>query len=410
MKFAHLSDCHIGSWKDPKLRNTSTIAFLRAMDSCIEKKVDFILISGDLFDTSLPAMDLLKEVVTKFKELKDKGIPVYVIAGSHDYSPSGKTMIDVIENAGLFTNVCKGTVIDNKLHLKFTVEQKTGAKITGILGKRGQLEKLYYEHLDKEDLEQESGFKIFMFHSGISEFKPEDLAEMDASPLSLLPRGFDYYAGGHIHDVFQKHEKEYGLIAFPGPLFPNNFKELEKLERGGFYMYEDGKLTWEPIQVHAVYKIALDCTNMAPQDVERKIQEQIAKKEFVNTIVTIRLYGQLLSGKPSDINYKDLFEELYHKSAYFIMKNTAKLTSPEFDAVAVEVKSAKEIEDASITEHLGQIKLDGLDVASEKKLVKGLMETLSQERREGERTVDFEKRIKEEVEKVFEELGIENFK
>ena len=174
MLFAHLADCHIGSWRDPKLRDVSTKAFEKAVDLCIDKKVDFIVISGDLFNTSLPSIDLLKQATKKLKELKDKNIPVYMIAGSHDFSPSGKTMLDVLEHAGLIKNVAKGEVIDEKLKLNFIVDKKTKAKITGLLGKKGSLEKEYYENLIKEDLEKEQGYKIFIFHSALTELKPEE--------------------------------------------------------------------------------------------------------------------------------------------------------------------------------------------------------------------------------------------
>ena len=71
MKFAHIADCHIGAWREPKLRDISTQAFIKAVDLCIEKQMDFILIAGDLFNTSLPAIDKLKTTVTKLKQLKD---------------------------------------------------------------------------------------------------------------------------------------------------------------------------------------------------------------------------------------------------------------------------------------------------------------------------------------------------
>ena len=164
MKFAHLADCHIGSWRDPKLKDISLRAFIRAVDRSIKKGVDFILVSGDLFNTSLPPIDGLKEVAKKLKELHDKGIRVYIIAGSHDFSPSGKTMLDVLENAGLVVNVAKGEVVNNKLKLNFTIDKKTGAKIAGMIGKKGGLEKSYYEDLLREELEKEDGFKIFLFH------------------------------------------------------------------------------------------------------------------------------------------------------------------------------------------------------------------------------------------------------
>ena len=146
MKFAHMADCHIGSWRDPKLKDMSTLAFGKAIKKCIEENVDFILISGDLFNTSLPRLDNLKTVVSIFKKLKDKDIPVYIIPGSHDYSPSGKTMLDVLEEAGLFINVVKGEDVDGKIKLNFTIDEKTGAKITGMLGKRYSLEKEYYKN------------------------------------------------------------------------------------------------------------------------------------------------------------------------------------------------------------------------------------------------------------------------
>ena len=109
MKFAHMADCHIGGWREPVLREASIKAFVKAIDTSLEKNIDFLIISGDLFNTSLPAIDSLKTAVEKLKELRDKDIPVYIIAGSHDFSPSGKTMIDVLEKAGLVTNVVKGT-------------------------------------------------------------------------------------------------------------------------------------------------------------------------------------------------------------------------------------------------------------------------------------------------------------
>ena len=41
------------------MRELSTKAFLKAMDECLEKQVDFILFAGDLFNTSLPSVDIL---------------------------------------------------------------------------------------------------------------------------------------------------------------------------------------------------------------------------------------------------------------------------------------------------------------------------------------------------------------
>ena len=398
-----MADCHIGSWRDPKLRDASTKAFLKAVDICIEKQVDFVLIAGDLFNTALPGIDALKLVVTKLKELKDNNIPVYAIPGSHDFSPSGKTIIDVLENAGLIINVMKGKLIDEKLNLEFTIDEKTKAKITGIFGKKGMLEKSHYKSLLKKELEQEKGFKIFMFHTALTEFKPEELESMESQPLELLPKNFDYYAGGHVHYVFNKKEPGYGVIVYPGPLFPNSFSELEKLENGGFYIVEKTdnlKLKYEPIVIYNVFSLSIDCNNKSPEQIRAELEERIKGREFINTIVTIRLAGTLDSGKPSDINIKEIFSKLYDSSAYFVMKNTSKLTTKELDKVKAKTSSVEDVEDLLIKESLGQIKVDNLNIEKEEKLTKQMMAILSKEKQEGERVADFEKRIREEIEKI----------
>jgi DNA repair exonuclease SbcCD nuclease subunit len=400
MRFAHLADCHIGAWRDPKLRDANLKAFTKAIDLCIDKEVDFIVIAGDLFNTSLPAIDGLKTVVKRFKELKDKGIPVYGIAGSHDFSPSGKTMIDVLEKAGLFLNVAKGSEVDGKLKLQFTVDSKTQAKIVGLLGKKGSLERGYYEQLVRDNLENEPGYKIFLFHSALTEFKPKSLEKIDSHPLSLLPKGFNYYAGGHPHYIFDKKEEGYGTIAYPGPLFPNNFKEIEDLGRGGFYIVSDDKLEWQPIQIYNTHKLTVNCDHKTPEQIKEEILNDIKGKEFYNTIVTIRLKGTLESGKVSDIGFKEIFSLLYEKSAYFVMKSAFLLKTKEFEEIKIDADSIEDIEDSIIKEHIGQIKVKDLNAEKETELTKKLMKVLSADKREGERVGDFENRVRSEVEKV----------
>ena len=138
MKFAHLSDCHLGCWRDPELQELSVKAFEYAIDECIKEKVDFVLIAGDLFDTALPSIDVLKGTASKLKELRDNDIPCYVIAGSHDYSISGKTFLDVFENLGSFINIAKYNENENEVRLN--VFKEKGVILCGIPGKKTGLE------------------------------------------------------------------------------------------------------------------------------------------------------------------------------------------------------------------------------------------------------------------------------
>jgi len=368
-----------------------------AIETCLQEKVDFVLISGDLFNTAVPGIESLQMAVKQIKRLKDAGIPVYYIAGSHDFSPSGKTMLDVIEHAGLATNVARGEELrDNRIKLHFTVDEKTGAKITGMIGKKGGLETSYYYQLAKEHLEAEPGYKIFMFHSALAELKPKELEQMDAMAVSMMPAGFDYYAGGHVHVVDRADVGAHKNIVYPGPIFPNNFSEIEKLRHGSFVMVEDKEIRHVPLIVNPAVCITIDANNKTPAEVEAIIQRELLQHNVTDAIVTIRVGGCLKQGKPGDIRWNDIIQSLYSRHVYFVMKNTNALTTKELEAIQVEEANVEKVEETLLQQHSGQFKLTGNDV----ELTQKLMHSLSTEKQEGERIADFENRLTAELDKL----------
>ena len=395
MKFAHLADSHLGSWRDPKMRDLSTKAFLTAIDDCIQRQVDFILFVGDLFNTSLPSLDILKTVTEKLKQLQTQQIPFYAIAGSHDFSPSGKTMIDVLEKAGLLINVCKGQIDENtkQLNLKFTIDPKTQIKLTGLLGKKGMLDKIYYENLNLPTLENEPGNKIFLFHTTLSELKPQHLQNIESQPLSFLPKNSNYYAGGHIHHQTQHQQKNYGLFTYPGALFPNNFQELEKYSHGGYFLIENWQPTFIPIKTINHIPLNINCTNKTPDLIAFDILNH--NQDLTNTLITIRLHGTLQQGSLQDINFKSVYQQLYDQGAYFVMKNTSKLQSESFEEIQIQTSTPEQLEEEIIKEHLQQVKL--FDKEAELNLTKSLLHSLNTQKQEGETIKDFQQRITDEL-------------
>ena len=394
MRFAHLADCHIGGWRDPTMRDLSIKAFAKAVSVAIEKKLDFVLISGDLFNTSFPNIDNLKQVFLELKRLKEEDIPVYLIPGSHDFSASGKTMLDLLDLAGLAHNVYKAKEVEGKLRLEYS-EDKSGAMITGSLGLRGMLERGIYTGLDRSSLDGE-GFRIFMFHTALTEMKPDDMQMMASSPISMLPAGFDYYAGGHVHVVMEKKVEGYGPIVFPGPLFPNNFREMEKLGTGGFYIYEDGELYYHELKGFELSKVIIECDSLSAEDIEKEILSAL-EKDLTNHIVTIRLFGTM-EGKPSDIDFRSIYRTLYSHGALFVMKNMNKLQSEKFEDSDLD-HDVDDIESRVIEDTAGTISI-GLSEQEEVRMSRNLMKALSMEKDEGERSYDFEKRLIREIDKI----------
>lgn len=379
MKYAHIADVHMGGWRHPKMCELSFAHFDKVIEICIEKNIEFLLISGDLFNTSFPGIDALRAVTKNLKALADNGIRVYAIAGSHDFSPSGKTMIDVLENAGLLVNVAKGDVVEGKLNLKFTLD-RSGAKITGIPGRANMLDKRYYEELELEPLEAEQGYKIFMFHTAITELKPKGMEKMESQPISLLPKNFSYYAGGHVHMISDIEIPGYRNIIYPGPVFPNSFSELEHLKEGSMFIVEDNVPKRISINLKKVVVIKLSFEMLDPASAKSKIFQEINRFEVKDCVVLLRISGSLKNGRVSDIGFYEIIEWLYSKGAFFVMKNSM-ISTQEYQNVKVSLGSAEEIEERLISEN------------PKKHLVISLMFNLNSFKHEGETSSDFENRI-----------------
>lgn len=391
MKYAHIADVHMGGWRDPKMRELSFSHFDKAISTCVEEGVDFLLIAGDLFNTSFPSIEAMNRVTKGLRTLKDNNIRVYAIAGSHDFSPSGKTMIDVLETAGLLINVAKGEVVDGKLKLKFT-EDISGAKITGIPGRANMLDKKYYEELIREDLELESGYKIFMFHTALTELKPKGMEKMESQPVSLLPKNFDYYAGGHVHITEEISLPGYRNIVYPGPVFPNSFSELEELQHGGMAIVEDGIPRRIKIKLIHVVKVPLFFDFLTPEEIRTKLFENIGKNNLKDAIALVRITGRLSEGKIADIKINEALSMAYEKGAYIVMKSIS-IKSKEFESIKIDASSAEDIESRLVSEN------------PKSSLIISLMHDLSAEKREGENSADFEKRILDAALKTFENEG-----
>ena len=401
MKFAHMSDCHLGCWRDSVLREAGLKCFERAIDICINEEVEFVLISGDLFESSRPPMDVMEIAVAKIKEARDKGIRVYVIEGSHDFSPTGKTMTRVLEKTGLFTRVAEATrTADDKLRLKFT-EDKTGIKITGLIGRWGALERTFYESLDRESLLKEGGFKILVFHTGLEEVKAKEEEKAKFMPISLLPKGFDYYAGGHIHRRIEHDWEGFGKIAYPGSLFPTDFRELETLRIGGFYIVtkngEELKTEWKKLDLYQIVTVQVNADGKSPEKLESEIRKKLEDEDVEEKIVLLRVEGRLSVGKPSDVDFRKLTQSLYTKGALLVKRNISKLSTREYEEIRVTASSREELEDKLIKEHAGQQKLRGLDRSAQIELTKTIMEVLVREQKLGEHKKDYIETMKNEV-------------
>ena len=401
VKFAHISDVHLGGWKQKPLQDLNFQSFRKAVDVCIQKKLDFVLIAGDLFDSAYPPIEVLKETFREFRNLKEAKIPCFIIAGSHDYSVSGKTFLDVLENAGFCKNVVdfeespalagsragslgeavsRGETQD-KIILNPTLYG--GVAIYGYAGKKSGLE---IPDLRRIKLNDSPGmFKIFMLHTTID--KAKGTLPIDSIETDLLPE-VDYYALGHMHMDFQ-----YKNFIYPGPVFPNNFQELEDLKSGSFYIVDTEKGNSEKIDLKIKDIVSLDIEISDALTATELIISEIEKQEIEDKIVLLRVRGVIERGTNSDVKFLQIEDFAKSKNAYFVLRNTHDLKTKEIE-MDIEVKDIENVEEDTVKLYSEQNPSDF------NSLIPQLINSFSIERQEGETIDSFNSHLIEEAKKI----------
>lgn len=381
MKFSHLADCHLGSWRQPELQALNLKNFEEAMDKSIKERVDFMLITGDLFDSAYPGIEVLEEAFFQLRKLKDSGISCFYIAGSHDYSASGKTFLSVLEKAGFCKNIFVPEERENNIILNPVVFKEVA--LYGYPGKKSGIE---VEELKRVKLQDSPGFfKILALHTSLKKAignLPIDSVEEDNLPQA------DYYALGHLHIDYAD-----GKFAYAGPTFPSNFQELEELKQGSFYLVNTQPFhlrkillgTKKPELVEIEISNALIATD--------KIISELKKHELADKIILLRLFGKLSQGKISNIDFRKIEEFAKEKHAYTLIKNISKLITeePEFK---IDIENMDRLEDEIIKKYCSDKK------SKFNNLISSLIHSLSIEKHEDETSVTFSARLYNELKKL----------
>jgi len=315
VKFAHLGDCHLGGWRQPELKELNFKSFQYAIEKCIKERVEFVLISGDLFDAAYPPIEILKETFGEFRKLKEANIPVFLIAGSHDFSASGKTFLDVLERAGF----CKNVSIFEERNDKIILHPTT-LKNVAIYGYPGKKSSLEVDDLERIKLDDTPGFfRILMLHTSIKgAIGTLPIKSVDERTLPEV----DYLALSHLHINYNKNK-----IVYSGPIFPNNLSELEELHNGFFYIFDNGKIRKEEIKLKEV--LVFDVELKDALSATEKIISIFEKENVADKIVVLKLAGILEKGKTLDIDFARIDSQLKKKGAFVFLRSTSRLHMPE---------------------------------------------------------------------------------
>ena len=271
-KFVHASDFHLdqpmrGLAELPihlksALANAPYDSARKVFDVALSERVDFVLLSGDLFDLSASGPRPAAFMLSQFERLADKGIEVYWCSGSVDSIDRWPASIELPANVVTFS----ATILEDVNHRR---DGNTIANIYGI----GYDEKRqsYADFItDSKDV-----FSIAIAHG-----------EFDSATMPLDE--IRYWALGGRHKA-SKLEKPGSLVAYPGTTQGRSPKETGVYGCNLCRVDTNGKLR--------VQRIETDCVRWLPQKVS--IHEAINDTELHNTLTERAL--KIISDHPDQI-------------------------------------------------------------------------------------------------------------
>ena len=254
--FVHASDLHLGyaQYGLEARRQDFDNAFTELVDKTIELKPDFMIIAGDLFHQARPSNVTLENTIRSFKRLKDAGIPVLTVDGSHDSAPNTitGTILNPLDSAGLIYYLPR--------HEGACWRKPGYCYVYGVpnfRSRRKTEEALPAFMAQNTPKPNPAVTNIFVFHMAIDlpSVKPPYI-EAEASP-EIIPEGFDYYAAGHVHERYLGKFKK-GLLAYSGCTETVSYDEA-KNKKGFFHVKVDekGKVAPEVIELRGSRKFVV---------------------------------------------------------------------------------------------------------------------------------------------------------
>lgn len=222
--FIHAADLHLDSpFKGlmdmpaelfEEIKESTFQALLELVRAAIENRVDFVLITGDLFDNEKQSLKAQIRLKKAFEQLKEQEIEVFLSYGNHDFLNGNIHQVTYPDNVHLFPD-------EQVRALDFYKNGEVLAKIYGFsYENRAVIENKTSEYVIED--QATVPFHIAMLHGSIQGNEEHDTyAPFRLS--ELMEKDFRYWALGHIHKRAVLKEDPY--IVYPGNIQGRHRKE-----------------------------------------------------------------------------------------------------------------------------------------------------------------------------------------
>ena len=294
--FAALSD----EWAT-RLQTAIPEAYDRVIEAALAREVDFVIIAGDMFDSSYPSYCDYLHFFEGLEKLDAAGIPTYLIAGNHDPYTSWARNVGRLPKSAHMLGVGVPTFElyereDEPLCLiggrsyyaqAWPVDEEVSAGITRA-NAIGALS-------DAHPNAAEAPFAIGIIHTGLE----IDASKAATKEATLLEKDIDYWACGHLHRHLVRPIVDDPRIVFPGCVQGRDIKESG--ERGCYLVeLEEGvspRIEFIPTASVAFHALDIDVSSCQTlPDVERTVKVELFREnghDFCSEMVArVNLVGE----------------------------------------------------------------------------------------------------------------------
>ncbi len=342
----HLADLHIGVENYGRIDPVSGLHtrlqdYLARLDEAIDigldAGVDLVLIAGDIYKNRTPNPTHQREFARRIGRLRMAGVPVFILTGNHDISPS----LGRAHSVEIFgTLEIEGVTIADRpcLHTLHTA--------------RGALQIIAVPWVTRHALMTREEMRLASFgeieaelRKRVERFIESTAAEIDASLPTILAMhgtvdgaqvgiersitlgqdlvlsrgmltqpGIDYVAMGHIH----KHQSlgEHPPIVYPGSIERIDFGERDEDKGCVLVDLHKGATSWrfQKLAARSFVSIEVDVRNSStPQE---RAAQAIARQDVRQAVV--RVVIKAAQEQTASLREEPLREQLNAQAAFFI--------------------------------------------------------------------------------------------
>ncbi|MCE5203405.1 MAG: DNA repair exonuclease [Actinomycetia bacterium] len=198
VRFIHAADLHLDApfgaidAQDRRVRDALAASTYEALDAivatCIDNQVDFLVLSGDVFNARERGVRSQFAFARAAATLERAGIPIYMVHGNHDPATGTGGVVRIPDNVHVFPHD----------RVERVVFERDGEAVCALYGRSFRVAAETADLASEFRRDPADTIAIGVLHTNVGA-RPDYDDYAPSSPQDLISARMDYWALGHIH-------------------------------------------------------------------------------------------------------------------------------------------------------------------------------------------------------------------